>query len=121
MSAKRYRMTVSKERGTVTALTKGEIWTDVPDDVMWVRAEVVSDPQRDREAYLRYLGVLGLLSECSPHVDEETRESIEQAFRDAVKAHPMLRWRRILDRVVIEPHDQPLSGDAVGQPTGNPI
>jgi hypothetical protein len=34
----RYRMTVSAERGTVTAFARGEIWTDVPNDVEWVLA-----------------------------------------------------------------------------------
>ena len=52
--------------------------------------------------YLRYLGVLGLLGECSVFVDEDIRESIERAFADACAAHPTLRWRRILDRIEIE-------------------
>jgi len=51
--------------------------------------------------YMRYLGCLGLLGECSPHVDEELRESIEGAFDDACEQHP-LQWGRILDRCIIE-------------------
>jgi len=51
--------------------------------------------------YMRYLGCLGLLSECSVHVPEEVREQIEQAFTDACHEHP-LAWRRILDRCEIE-------------------
>lgn len=59
-----------------------------------------------QDEYLRYLGVLGLLENCSPHVDEETRECIEQAFTDACQAHPTLMWRRVLDRVEISVLDE---------------
>jgi hypothetical protein len=49
----------------------------------------------------RYLGVLGLLTECSPYVDDELRERIMEAFDDAC-ADGRLTWRRIADRVEIE-------------------
>ncbi len=52
--------------------------------------------------HTRYLGVLGLLGECSVFVPEDMREVIEQAFEDAVAANPALRWRRILNRIEIE-------------------
>jgi len=65
--------------------------------------------------YLRYLGVLGLLGECSVFVDEETRECIERAFAGACAAHPTLAWRRILDRIEIysKALDQARSAGAV--------
>ena len=52
--------------------------------------------------YMRYLGVLKLLEECSPHVDEETRGCIEQAFADAVREHDTLKTRSILNRLEID-------------------
>ena len=58
----------------------------------------------DRDLYLRYLGALKLLEECSPYVDEDVRDSIEAAFTDACLHHP-LRVRRIIDRLEIEPRD----------------
>lgn len=54
------------------------------------------------DLYMRYLGVLGILSEASVYVPEEIRESIEQSFEDACKHHS-LRWKRILNRIEIEP------------------
>lgn len=53
------------------------------------------------DLYMRYLGVLGILSACSVHVLEEDRESIENAFTDACAKHPLV-WRRILNRIEIE-------------------
>lgn len=53
-------------------------------------------------AKMRYLGVLGLLAECSVHVPEDLRQMIEEAFTDAAAANPALRWRRILNRVEID-------------------
>ena len=55
--------------------------------------------------YLRYLGALGVLSECSPYVDDDIRESIEAVFTDAAKHHPV-RFTHILDRLQIEPDDK---------------
>lgn len=49
----------------------------------------------------RYLGVLGLLAECSVHVPEDLRESIEHAFTDACKADQELGCRRVLNRIEI--------------------
>lgn len=54
-----------------------------------------------RELYMRYLGVLGLLGECSVHVSDDERESIERAFIHAGSYG--MRWRRVLDRMEIEP------------------
>jgi hypothetical protein len=51
---------------------------------------------------MRYLGTLGLLTECSVYVPEDVRESIETAFEHACSADPMLKWRRILNRIEIE-------------------
>jgi len=53
------------------------------------------------EMYLRYLGVLKLLEECSPHVDEELREQIQTAMVHACEHHP-LTTRRVMNRVIIE-------------------
>ena len=50
---------------------------------------------------MRYLGLLGLLCECSVHVTEDLRDSIERALDDAC-ADGSLKWRRILDRYEIE-------------------
>lgn len=50
--------------------------------------------------YLRYLGVLGILGECSPYV---LRETITMAMEDAASHHP-LRVVRTLKRVEIEPY-----------------
>jgi hypothetical protein len=58
----------------------------------------------ERDLYMRYLGVLGILAECSIHVREEEREAIEWALNDACKHHP-LRWHRVLDRIEIEVED----------------
>lgn len=52
--------------------------------------------------HMRYLGLLGLLAECSVYVPEDIRESIERAFDDATTDNPQLSWRRILDRLEIE-------------------
>lgn len=54
------------------------------------------------DLYMRYLGVLGILSECSVYVPEEEREMIEAAFIDACESHPSLRWKRILNRIELE-------------------
>lgn len=51
---------------------------------------------------MRYLGVLGLLCECSVYVDEDLRESIETALIDAC-ADGKLEYRRTLDRFDIQP------------------
>lgn len=53
---------------------------------------------------MRYLGVLGLLCQCSVYVPEELRESIESALDDAC-ADGKLRWKRYLDRYDIEAVD----------------
>ena len=59
--------------------------------------------------YMRYLGVLGLLCECSVQVDDETRETIEQALNDACKHHGLV-WRRTLNRFDIEPNRNEAEG-----------
>lgn len=51
---------------------------------------------------MRYLGVLGLLAECAVHVPEDLRESIERAMEDAETAG-LVKWRRILNRIEVEP------------------
>ena len=61
------------------------------------------------DLYMRYLGVLGLLAECSVYLPssdegEEMRQQFIEAFSDAEKHHP-LRWRRILNRLEIYPVD----------------
>lgn len=52
--------------------------------------------------YMRYLGVLKLLENASPHVSEEDREVIESAMADAIRHHGNLTTKRILNRVCIE-------------------
>lgn len=52
--------------------------------------------------HMRYLGVLGLLAECSVYVPEELRESIETAMADAARENPQLAWKRILNRIDLE-------------------
>jgi hypothetical protein len=77
--------------------------TDTPPERLQPPKEYVAPEKRDM--YMRYLGVLALLGECSVHVDEDIRSSIERAMTDACAAHP-LKWKRILDRCVVEPDDQ---------------
>lgn len=48
--------------------------------------------------YMNYLGVLNLLCECSSRVDEDTRERIECALRDAAQLIPGLQWQRVINR-----------------------
>jgi hypothetical protein len=55
------------------------------------------------DLYMRYLGCLGILGECSVYVPEEIRETIEQAMSDACQHHPTLKWKRTLNRIEIEP------------------
>lgn len=55
------------------------------------------------DLYQRYLGCLGILGECSVYVPEDIRETIERAMRDACQHHSTLRWKRILNRIEIEP------------------
>lgn len=50
---------------------------------------------------MRYLGALGLLSECSVYVPEEIRERIETAMEHAC-ADGKLKWKRTLDLIQIE-------------------
>lgn len=52
--------------------------------------------------YMRYLGVLKLLENASPHVSEEDREVIEDAMADACRNHGTLETGRVLNRVTIE-------------------
>ena len=47
--------------------------------------------------HMRYLGTLGLLSQCSVYVPEDIREMIQEAFDDACKANQNLRQRRTLN------------------------
>lgn len=54
------------------------------------------------DLYMRYLGALGILADVAVYVPEEERERIEMAMADAA-AHYLLKWRRILDRIEIEP------------------
>lgn len=52
--------------------------------------------------HMRYLGTLGLLSQCSVYVPEDIREMIAMAFDDACQANPNLRQRRTLNLLEIE-------------------
>ncbi len=40
-------------------------------------------PMIMKSEHMRYMGTLGLLSECSVYVPEDIREMIEDAFREA--------------------------------------
>lgn len=56
---------------------------------------------------MKYLGCLGLLAECHLHLSEsmesqETRECIRMALDDAKEAG-LIKWRRILNRIEIDP------------------
>ena len=57
----------------------------------------------DIERRLQYAGAIGLLCECSVQVDEETRECIEQAVQDFCKISEGWAWKRILDRIEVNP------------------
>lgn len=61
----------------------------------------------DLDLYLRYLGVLAVLCECSVHVSHDIREQIEAALDDATQHYP-LRVRRVLNRFEIEPDNPTL-------------
>jgi hypothetical protein len=56
--------------------------------------------------YMRYLGCLKILCECSVYLDAEPelRECIIDALEDACRHHP-LKWRRIINRLEIEPKE----------------
>lgn len=45
----------------------------------------------------RYLGVLDLLARASVYVPGDLRERMEQAFEDACKNDPDLKWKRVAD------------------------
>ncbi len=51
--------------------------------------------------HIRYLGVLGLLADCSLYVPEDIREMIELAFDHACSGDRSLRWSRTLSRLEI--------------------
>ena len=55
-----------------------------------------------RNQRMQYLGVLGLLGQCSVHVPEDIREMIESAFNDAC-GDGSLQYRRLINRLEIEP------------------
>jgi hypothetical protein len=65
-------------------------------------------PAPDRQLVMRYLGCLGLLARCSialrdaEETTEDLRSDIERALDDA-QATGLIRWRRILNRIEIEP------------------
>lgn len=60
--------------------------------------------------HTRYLGVLGLLEECSPFIhDPDIRESIADAFDDACEEGD-LRWHLVGQRMVIEPVERKEEG-----------
>lgn len=48
---------------------------------------------------MQFLGCLGLLGECSVHVDDELREMIAEALESATVLIPGSRAKRVLDRV----------------------
>lgn len=61
----------------------------------------------ERDLYLRYLGALGVLAGCAVHLSNtldgnELRDTIERVMQDACAHHP-LQYRRILNRIEIEP------------------
>jgi len=62
----------------------------------------MTDTQEYNMLYMRYIGVLKLLENASPHVPEDDREIIEFAFEDAVSHHGSLKTHRLLNRVCIE-------------------
>ena len=58
----------------------------------------------ERKLRMQYAGAIGLLCELSVHVDDESRELIEQAVDDFCA---LTGWkkRRILDRIEVEPQN----------------
>ena len=52
----------------------------------------------DIDLKLKYFGCVGLLAECAVYVDEETRESIEQAIKGSG-----IKYKRIIDRFELYP------------------
>ena len=68
----------------------------------------MTEQERNRLLEQRYLGVLGLLANLSPYVNqkiyegEELHELIEDALRDAKELFPRLRVRRILNRFDVD-------------------
>jgi hypothetical protein len=63
----------------------------------------------------QYLGVLGLLAECSVHLREssdsdELRALIEEALMDASGVIPSLKWKRVLNSFTVEVAQPSTSG-----------
>lgn len=57
---------------------------------------------RELPLEMRYFGVLNLLCEVAPKLNNEERESIEMALADAAANHPGMTWRRIIHRFEID-------------------
>jgi hypothetical protein len=55
-----------------------------------------------RPAYMRYLGALGVLADCSVQVDDETRDQIIRVMEDACSHDAHLTWTQTLHRISIE-------------------
>ena len=98
--------------GTIAKILRhGEDWP-ASDDLVHVGAvlalvqEIIDLRQDKVEKRLQYLGALGVLSQASVLVDDDTRERIELCFEDACK-DGSLSWHQTLDRMEIEPvtHD----------------
>lgn len=72
-----------------------------PDDGTCLGCKQQKDIQLLR---MMYLGVLALLGECSVFVDEDIRDSIEQALSDGQEAK-VIKYRRVLNRFNVEVYD----------------
>ena len=57
----------------------------------------------DNELFMRYLGCLKLLSDCSIHAPEDLRERIQRAMEDACLKHSSLETYRDGNHISIEP------------------
>lgn len=71
---------------------------EILDEIAYSDAVAAANAPQIRQ---QYLGVLGLLAECSVHLRSpeanELRALIEEAFIDASGVIPSFRWKRILD------------------------
>lgn len=74
----------------------------------------------ENSEHMRYLGALGLLSECSVYVPEDLRESIERAMFDAVYYNKNLEFRRVLNRLELEVRVEGGELQPLRQPTTPP-
>ncbi len=62
----------------------------------------MTETPTDIDLYMRYLGVLKLLEEASPYVEDELLEQIIMAHQHAAQCHETLEHKMLLRRSCIE-------------------